>query len=71
MSGFLGASPVANDVAYYTVKPKPRFWECYTCFGYEDKTRVERILVIFQDQPYHSKGLAESFPLMWLNIGLF
>jgi len=21
-------------------------------------------------QPYHSKGLGESFPLMWLNIGL-
>ena len=21
-------------------------------------------------QPYHLKGLGESFPLMWLNIGL-
>jgi len=32
-----------------------------------------RILVIFQDrhvQPYHSKCLGKSFPLMWLNIGL-
>jgi len=32
-----------------------------------------RILVIFQDwpiQPYHSKGRGESFPLMWLNMGL-
>jgi len=39
------------------------------------KAGVERILVIFQDrstyvQPYHSKGLGESFPLMWLNVGL-
>jgi len=33
-----------------------------------------RILVIFHDrpnvQPYHSKGLGESFSLMWLNICL-
>jgi len=25
---------------------------------------------IAYDQPYHSKGHGESFPLMWLNIGL-
>jgi len=34
---------------------------------------VTRILVIFQDrpvQPYHLKGLGESFPLIRLNIGL-
>jgi len=34
---------------------------------------VMRILVIFQDrsvQPYLSKRLGESFPLMWLNIAL-
>jgi len=33
-----------------------------------------RTFVIFQDrpnvQPFHSKGLGESFPLMWLNMGL-
>jgi len=37
----------------------------------ETKTRVVHILVIFQDRnPYHLKGLGESFSLMWLNIGL-
>jgi len=33
----------------YTVKTKPRFGECYACFGYETKTGLTRILVIFQD----------------------
>jgi len=35
---------------------------------------IERILVTFQDRPVfkpnHLKGLAESFPLMWLNTGI-
>jgi len=34
-----------------TVKTKPRFGECYTCFGCQTKTGVVRILVIFQDKP--------------------
>jgi len=34
-----------------TVKTKPRFGECYTCFGCENKTEVVRILVVFQDRP--------------------
>jgi len=49
------------------------FKECYACFGCENKTGIVRILIIFKDrhvQPYHSKGLGESFLLMWLNIGL-
>jgi len=52
---------------------KHRFGECYACFESKTKTGVIRILVMFQDayvQPYHSKGLGESFQLMWLNIGL-
>jgi len=34
---------------------------------------VVGIMAIFQDrhvQPYNSKGLGESFLLMWLNVGL-
>jgi len=33
-----------------TVKIKPRFGECYTCFGCETETGVVRMLVIFQDR---------------------
>jgi len=36
------------------VKTKTRLGECYTCFGYETKTGVVRILVIFQDRPMFS-----------------
>jgi len=32
-------------------KNKLRFEECYTCFGYETETVVERILLIFQCRP--------------------
>jgi len=32
----------------YTVKTKPRFGECYICFGCETKTGVVRILLIFK-----------------------
>ena len=35
----------------FTVKIKPRFGECNTCFGCEAKPGVDRILVIFQDRP--------------------
>jgi len=38
-----------------TIKTKPRFGECYTCFGYETKTGVVRILVIFEDRPMFSR----------------
>jgi len=31
-----------------TVKTKPRFGECYTCFGYETKTGVVRIWLFFK-----------------------
>jgi len=31
----------------YTVKTKPRFGECYTCFGCETKTGVERRVFLF------------------------
>jgi len=27
-------------------------------------------IITLHVQPHHSKGLGESFPLMWLNIGL-
>ena len=37
-----------------TVKTKPRFGECYACFGCETKTGVVRILVTFQDRPIFS-----------------
>jgi len=57
------------------VKTKSRFGECYSCFGCETKTGVVRIWLFFKMsllyvQPYHSKGLGESFSLIWLNIGL-
>jgi len=39
---------------YLLVKPKPSFWKCYACFGYENKTGFERILVIFQHRPMFS-----------------
>jgi len=29
----------------YTVKTEPLFWECCTCFGYETKTGIVRILL--------------------------
>ena len=35
-------------------KQNPRFGECSTCFGYETKTGVLRILVIFQHGPMFS-----------------
>jgi len=38
----------------YFSQQKPRFWECYTCFGCETKTGVVRILVIFQGRPMFS-----------------
>jgi len=51
-----------------TVKTKPRVWignAIYTCFGYETKTGVVRILVIFQDRPMFShiirKASARAF----------
>ena len=37
-----------------TVKQNLRFGERYTCFGQENKTGVERILVIFQHRPMFS-----------------
>jgi len=42
------------------------------CFRDEIKTGVVFWLFfkIAYVQPYHSKGLGESFPLMWLKIGL-
>jgi len=56
-----------------TIKAKPRFRECYTCFGCETKTVVVGIWLFRRwvyVQPYNSKGHGKSFPLMWLNIGL-
>jgi len=44
-------SPRPTDVSKHwsiTVKTKPRFGKCCTCFGCETKTGVVRILVIFQ-----------------------
>jgi len=52
------------------------FSRFHTFFGCETKTGVVRILVVFFFpryacvQSYHSKGLDESFPLVWLNIDL-
>ena len=37
-----------------TVKTKPRFGGCHTCFGCETKTGVVRILLIFQGRPMFS-----------------
>ena len=55
-------------------KTKPRFGECYTCFGFETETGVVVYFGYFSRyvyvQSYYSKGLGESFSLMWLNIGL-
>jgi len=45
-------------------KKKKRFVEFYTCFGYETKTGVERISVIFHCRsvkPHQWKALAETF----------
>jgi len=33
-------------------------------------TLTDSNLVLTCVQPYHSEGLGESFPLMWLNIGV-
>jgi len=56
-----------------TVKTKLPFWGMLSCFGGEPKMGVVRIGYFSgwgYVQPHHSKGLGESFPLMWLNIGL-
>jgi len=56
------------------VKTKYPFWGMLYLLWNETKTGVVRSLVIFVRwayvQPYHSEGLGESFPLMWLNFGL-
>jgi len=65
---------LARKPSHNTVKINPRFWECYTCFGYATTMGVGRISVIFQDRPMFGhiiqKVSAESFSLMWLNTGL-
>jgi len=43
-----------------TVKTNSRFGELYTCFGRETKTRMVRILVIFQDRPMFSHIIQRS-----------
>ena len=51
----------------FTVKTKPPFWECYTCFGYETKTGLEDILVIFHRRPMfsHINGKLSARPFEW------
>ena len=50
-----------------TVKIKPPFWGMSTCFGYETKTGVVHILVIFQDKIMfsHIKGKLPPRPFEW------
>ena len=62
---------VAIEIAQ--LKQNPRSGDGYTIFGYETKTGVVRISVSFQHrpvQPYRWKALAETFLMIWLNIGL-
>jgi len=42
------------SILVITVRTKSRFGECYTCIGWETKTRIARILVIFQGKPMFS-----------------
>jgi len=54
-----------KNVTHYINTLKKRLGECNTCFGYETKTGVERILVIFQHRPMfsHINGKLSPRPL--------
>jgi len=47
---------------FRSVKTNLRFGECRTCFGYEIKTGVVRILVIFQRRPMFSHIIGKLSP---------
>jgi len=51
-------------------KNKPRFGEYFTCLGYETKTEVVRILVIFQRWPMfnHIIGKLSPEPYEWYGL---
>jgi len=60
--------------AYTNSKSKtPVLWNAIPVLGMKRKTGVVRVLVIFQQRPMFShqwKALAETFWMIWLNIGL-
>jgi len=68
--------PLLNFSQGHTIKTRHLFKEVLTCFRREkkeEKTRVHYFSYFSRQtyvQPYNSKGLGESFPLMWMNLGL-
>ena len=58
----------------FTVKTKPPFWGILYLSGVWNQNGGGTYSGYFSRQayvqPYHSKVLGESFPLVWLNIGL-
>jgi len=57
----VNSAPKVQNNGYVDAPSKERFTKnvrdltvLYTCFGYENKTGVERILVIFQHNPMFS-----------------
>ena len=66
---FFTSCVLRGDGGTNTVKPIYLFKGVLIGFGRENKTKVVRILIIFQDtnfRSYHSYDLGRSIPLMWL-----